>query len=356
MALDNYLNSIYWKSVSINGIDTKYKISNTSILRLGDKIIEEPYIYIDNKAFKVDKAYLAAIAFLNNPYGYQSIRKDGKIEWYLNKDLIKEAIDTELVYYYTKKHMDSSEENRVRKACELMSNPEFRLTYVSDITNISREELYDIRMGNKWNDISREYIFPIRNHLVSDSSYTLSQIHEVCKMLSSIKSFKQALIQRITGVKPYTIDLIRYRKAYQMIGMFYEFCPIDHTHTHDLNLYTSQQIRHACFMLENPKYSYKMISEFCNINIDVLYKIRDRKLFTDISKDFNTQDNRIFNNIPYVSRIIELIQSGKPTPEIISMIQIEYNISNKKDIINSLNEIKRKYFDVNSSTTIPNGE
>lgn len=359
MGLNKYLDSIYWRPVFINGIDTGYKISNMGILRNKNEIIEEPYIHIGKKVFKVDKLYLQALAFMDNKYEEESVRDWGRVEWWTNKELIKQAIDIEKEFWDNRKPMGGTEEERVRYACELLQNPEFRLVFIPNITGISKQDMYDLWMGNKWNEISREYIFPVRNYSYGDPRYTNGQIHEVCKMLSQEKSFRHILIQRMTGVNPYTIDLVRFRKSYQYISMFYEFChrEIDHNHGHDLGIYTNQQIRHACFMLEDPSYTYKYISEFCNINMDVLYKIRDKKVLTNLSKDFDTQTARLTDNkIPTTPRIIELLHQGIPNKEIVSRIQIEFKIPDKRKVQLMVGDVKHRYFNVFSSTTIPDDE
>lgn len=357
MGLLKRIDELKWRAIYLNGEDSGYKISNDGFIVYGNKAVEEPYIRMGDKVFKIDKNYVMASAFMENPYQYECVRDWGLLEWYTDKTLIKNAILDEMEYYENPKPMEGTEEERVRKACKFMENPEMRLPYISAITGISKADLYEIRMGNKWNDIARNYIFPIRNYPCGDKRYTISQIHEVCKMLSDTKTFRQILINRVTGVNPYTINLIRFRKTYQMISMFYEFCykEIDHAHANDPDLYSPQQVRHACFMLENPFYTYKQISEFCNMNLAVLYKIRDRKLFNEIGKEFNTQMPRLRNNSePYTNRIMQLISEGRSTWEIANRIQIEFRMGDRQKVIDSVDEINKTYFNVNSSTTIPN--
>lgn len=336
------------KQIYINGIDTGYSIYENGMIRYRDHCIDDPYIKMGDKVFKMDPNYLVALFYLDNPREHQSVRNWGMVEWYTDKNLIKQAIDIEKKYYDDKIEMIGTDRERVIKACELMSNPEIRLPYVSSITGIPSNELRAIRLGNKWNDIGRNYIFPINND-TNDSRYTDKQIFDVCDMLSNIKTFKVSLIQRMTNVNINTIHSILLRKSYQNISMYYEF---NHTIDHNPDVYTVQQIHHACFMLEHPSYTYNDISQFCNMSLDVLYKIRDRKLFYNISSEFDTESERIYDDNPWTFRIIQLLQDGVPKWEIISRIQLEYNIANRNEVQAMINEIKEKYLNVSGSTTI----
>lgn len=355
MSIETYLDGLKWYDIYINGCKSDYKISNNgSIIRDG-KRHESNIFEINGKKFKYSHEYLYARLFIDNNNGDTSLRNLGRLEWWTNKTLVGKAIDIELKYWNDRSQMLAPEEQRVSYACELMSNPEIRLPFVSSITGISKKDLYEIRMGNKWNDIACNYEMPMIDRDVYDIKYQDSQIHEVCSMLTSEQTFRQMLIQRMTGVSPYTIDLVRSRKAYNHISVFYEFCyEVDHSHGTDNGIYTNQQVRQACYMLENPDYSYKFISEFCNINPNILYKIRDRKIFTNISKDFEIQLAR--NSIqlsPVNVRIVDLISNGYLTNEIISRIQLEFNIPGRKKVLNMINDMKNHYFNnVYGSTTI----
>ena len=335
------------KKIYINAIDTGYSIYENGMIRYNDHCIDEPYIKMGDKTFKVDPNYLVALFYLDNPREHQSVRNWGMVEWCTNKELIKQAIDIEKQFNDDKTEMLGTDRERVIKACELMENPEIRLPYVSWITGIPQSELREIRLGNKWNDVSRNYIFPINNY-AGNSKYTDKQISEVCSMLSSDRLFRPSLIQQMTNVDLRTIHSILLRKSYQHISMYYEF---NYHIENSPEIYTVQQIRHTCFMLEDPSYEYNDISEFCNISLDTIYKIRDRKLFYNISSEFDTVTNRIENN-PLTFRIIQMLQDGIPKWEIISRIQLEYNIADRSDVQTIINDIKERYLNVNGSTTI----
>lgn len=346
-----YIGGIDWAPVYINAVDTGYKISNSGFLRKGDRLVDDQHIEFNNRSFRINRRYLLALNFVDNPREQECVTGGNKIAWYTNKELIKEAIDIELPYFNGSEQMEGTEKERVRHACELMQNPEFRLPYVSIITGINPTDLYLIRLGEKWNDISRDYLFPISNFEYGDKRYSYTQIHEVCEMLSNKKMLKQSLIQRMTGVNTYAIDLIRNRRGYQRISMFYEFCPKEITRKSELDSYSNQQIRHACCMLEDPKYSYELISDFCNMNINVLYKLRDRQVFEYISRDFDTETFRTDNGCD--KRILFYINKGMPLPEIISRIQLDFKIYDRAIAKQMADNVRQKYFNVKRSTTIP---
>ena len=352
--LENAMDNIVWRPIYINGEDTKHFISGPKFIKNEQGLIDGDIIKFNNKQFKINRDIVFANAFVDNKYGYNAVRNWGRIEWYLDKNMIKEAIDIEKEFWFKRKPMKGDELTRVKRACDLMQNPEIRLVFVSAITGISKKDLYAIRMGTKWNDIAKDYVFPI-NNFRSLSQYTDEQIHQVCEMLTGERTFRYMLIERMTGVKSNMIQRIRFRQEFRNISMFYEFCykEVDHAHGHVYGLYTPEQIRQCCFLLEDPSYSYKFISEFCNMNLDIIYKIRDKRIFAEISKDFDVNTARLSNrSIPYLYRTIQLLNDGKTIPEIVSRIQMEYNLPDRQKATNEVNKIKREYLNVTGSTTI----
>lgn len=345
---------IQWKDIYINGQDTGYDINIEGIVKGPEGVTKDPQLHVGKKVYKIDPLRTAAKMFLENPAEHQSARNWGRLEWYTDREVLQKALEIELEFWHSRTVMKDPEIDRVRRACELMENPEIRLVFVAGITGISKRDLYLLRMGDKWNDIAKDYIFPINNYSHADPKYTVSQIHEVCEMLTRRQTFRHIFIERQTGVNPYTIDQIRFRKSYQAVSMFYEFCSeeVDHNKYHDLGMFTAHQIRQACYMLENPSYSIKLISEFCNMNKSILYKIKEKKIFTEISKDFDVNVNRMAGEeLPYTERVIYMIQQGVPNPEIVSRIQLEYNIADRRKVQLSVGDIKHRYFSVNCSTT-----
>lgn len=352
--IETYVGNLVWKPIYINGEDTGHSIAGRDLIKNKQGLIDADVIKFNNKEFKIDRDVLYATVFVDNPNSYSSVRNWGLYEWYLDKTLIANAIDIEKEFWFKRKPMKGSEEARVKRACELMENPEMRLVFVSAITGVSKKDLYAIRMGTKWNDIAKNYVFPVSNYKTK-GPYKNDQIHQVCEMLTAERTFRYILVERMTGVKASVVNDIRFRKSYQNISMFYEFCykEVDHAHGHMYGMYTPNQIRHCCFLLEDPSYSYKFISEFCNMNLDTIYKIRDGRLFTEMSKDFDVRTQRLSDrSMPYLYRTIQLLNDGKPIPEIVRRIQMEYNIPNKQKATDEVNKIRREYLNVTGSTTI----
>ena len=256
---------------------------------------------------------------------------------------MESAISTEWGFFINHSQISGSEEDKVRYACKLMENPEIRLPYVSSITGLSGNKLRNIRLGDEYNEISRDYIFPICNSLTINRSYSELQIHDVCKMLSQ-EVCKIELIERMTNVTKNTIAAIRERTLYPEISMYYEFPFVKAS-------YTMQQIRHVCSMLESG-YQYKDISNFCRVDMDTIFGIRDKHLYTSISIDFDLS-HCIDGTCPYASKVLSYIHDGKSIREIISRIQLEYNIPDRKEVQMNVSDIRRRYLNnAKGSTTI----
>lgn len=332
-----------YRHIYINGIQTDYLIYINGMIRLGDKCIDSNILYIGDKQFKVDPLYLVANAFLANPNCHNSVQNNGRLEWYTNKGLIEAAISEEMEFSSSCKTF-ASEEDTIRYACNLMQNPEVRLPYVSNLTGLSGRTLRNIRTGDEYNDIAKDYIFPICNSLTINRSYSESQIHDVCKMLSQ-EICKIELIERMTNVTKNSIMLIRARELYPEISMYYEFPYVK-------NSYTVQQLRHVCFMLESRKYQYKEISEFCKVDMDTIFGIRDKHLYVNISNDFDLS-HCIDDAYPYTERVLTYIHNGMSSREIVSRIQLEYNVPDRKEVQLNVADIKRRYLNnAKGSTTI----
>lgn len=327
-----------WKSIYINGIDTGYKVSDNGLIMNPLGNLNPNYdIEFNNSTFKMDKDMLIAYFFIENNNEYENIQNDGSIHWFLDKQLLHDSIEIEKEYFENNIKNES-----IDKACELMQNPMMRLNYVSYISGIHQKDLYYTWIGKKNNEISKKYVFPIRNYR-NNTQYNDNQIHEVCSMLSS-KNIHPNLINRMTGVDLYTIKNIHTRRSCELISMFYEFFP-----TNKFDVYTRQQILQACIMLEDGIYDYGYISKFCNMDIKTLISIRDGKKYRYISKDFNLTP---CTSIAYSNEIIQMLNKGFSTNEIIGIIQVKYGVPNRMTVLSQINEVKNKYFNVTGSTTI----
>lgn len=350
------METIEWKDIYINGKDTGYDINIEGIIKGPDGVTKDPQLHVGDKVFKIDPMYTAAKMFVENPGEHQSVRNWGKLEWYTNMELLQKALDTEFQFWHERKPITGNLETRVYKACELMENPEIRLVFVAAITNIPKRDLYLLRMGEKWNDIARNYIFPINNYGHTDPKYSVEQIHAVCELLTRKQTFRHIFIERQTGVNPYTIDQIRFRRSYQLVSMFYEFCSeeVNRSKVQDLGIFSVHQIRQACALLSNPSYSIKTISDFCNVGLPILYKIKDRKIFTDISDGFDVEVYRgSKEELPWTKAVLKMISDGVPTSDIVIRVQADYGIADKRRVQLSVGDIKHRYFSANCSTTSP---
>lgn len=373
--LEEYLINIQWKPVYINGIETNYIISNTGILKnkttnyvLKWTINEDGYlkttIKVNGKSFKVSAHRLVAISFIPNPEnkpevnhkdGIKSNNFDYNLEWVTSKENTAHAIRMGLKWFNFGQKGENNltskyTEKQIRSACELLTNPMNRPITIEQITGVNRMTLYNIRMGNVWNEIASEYEFPDINYRIGENNvkniYTESQIHEVCKLLESMKYIDELStklnmslkdIQNITGVNTDTISKIRNRIEWKHISCFYEFPDIKCDGNNCI--YTTQQIHQVCSMLEDPYIHLKDISAYTGVHKDTVWKIMHKKSWVHISSDY-----KIASRINKKSEmIIELYKQNISRPEITSIIQKEFNIANRRNANLQVGDIIRRF-------------
>lgn len=85
------------------------------------------------------------------------------------------------------------------------------------------------------------------------------------------------------------------------------------------NVYSEEQIRHVCELLEIGKYSNKSIAEMCNVNIALIRDIKFRGKWKHISSEYN------INTIPIGykhlrSTILQMMTDGYSNQEIIEKL------------------------------------
>lgn len=83
------------------------------------------------------------------------------------------------------------------------------------------------------------------------------------------------------------------------------------------NKYSPEQIHKVCKLLEEQKLKYIEISKICNVNITVIYDIRIRDKWHDISSQYNIPKTKI-GFVEYRSKIINLINNGLDNKSIIN--------------------------------------
>lgn len=171
-----------------------------------------------------------------------------------------------------------------------MENPKLKPRDVSKMTGISRATLYQIKKGNEWTHISKDYNFPKINYRFGsnnvNSRYYDDQIHQVCKLLED--GLYPREIEKQTGVSADTVQKIKKKEVWTQISDFYEFPDTDITkgENHAMAKYTSEQIREVCKLLETTSDSYQKIADKTGVRKDTVFKIAKKGAWSEIAKDY----------------------------------------------------------------------
>ena len=304
--------NVVFKPVIIDGITTDYDISNYDAILINRKtnsIIKyfsdkdgylRARISVNGHPYIRGAHRLVAQAFIPNPENKSEINHiDGNktnndvtnLEWATRKENAHHAIRIGLYNPQGENNTNSIyTEAQIREACKLMEDPKNKPRDISRMTKISRATLYQIRKGNEWTHISKDYKFPKINFRFGsnnvNSRYAEDQIHKVCEMLE--KGMYPAEISKRTMVSSTVIQKIRKKEIWRQISDFYEFPDIDMTsgENHSQAKYTSKQIHEVCRLLEKTSDSYQKIANKTGVGKDTIYKIANKKAWTGISKDY----------------------------------------------------------------------
>ena len=329
-----------WRDIYINGIDSGYDIHYKGMIRYNGEIIDTDVLEVDGRYHKIEKYMLLAYVFDDNMKQKESILKNRT--HYTDKQVVYDAILIE--ESFNGKQMEGTEEERVHKACQLLTNPEIRPIFIHRITGLSRKDLQLIYERKKWNDISRDYIFPLRHYSRSKEMFSDSQIHEACTYIERKIPFKT--IRNICGLSIDMIYKIYNREVYQMISMWYEFPYIPNISKYKRGQYLSTyQVRQACALMESSTHTYEEISDFCKIDCQTLYDIRDRKILTFISEDWGNLYIK-YSDDPMVTEIVDLMSKDWSKNEIISKIQLDFDEPSRNKIECEYRKVRRIYFGV----------
>ena len=111
------------------------------------------------------------------------------------------------------------EEATVRRVCEMLSDPQYRMIDIENETGVSRSIIYSIHTGISWSQISKDYnIIPPP----APTTYSDEEIESAAKLLGETQLSK-AEITRRTGVPLRTINKILHRyPAYKDISDKYK--------------------------------------------------------------------------------------------------------------------------------------
>lgn len=117
------------------------------------------------------------------------------------------------------------------------------------------------------------------NHYLS--KYTEAEVREVCELLQS--GMRNIDIERTTGVHRSFISMVRAKKAWRHISKEYNI------QVNRAKRFSESTIRWLCDLIAEGKTNAEIISESRNpeINANLLHGLRKRKIYTNISKEYN---------------------------------------------------------------------
>jgi transcriptional regulator with XRE-family HTH domain len=298
-----------WHIIYINGEKTNYAVSNLGSLtnlKTG-KVKECPYgrynyvarrIKVGNKGVKFLLHRLVAFYFckipkrlreqgltykdlvVNHKNGIRSCNAAFNLEWVTQRENMEHAFNTGLCtdIYGEKSHLSKITNEQAEQICKLIMERKTNKT-ISEMMNVSEKIIQRIRSKEDWNEISDKYDFPKLTDTVPYSNDE-SKIHEVCKLLQEHK-YNDFEIAEMTGMDRRYINDIRNKKRRTDISSQYN---IDSSSVKPLS---DDDIKKACELLEKGELSQRKIAKECNMSQNVVSRIYNKKIYTEISQNYN---------------------------------------------------------------------
>lgn len=184
--------NITWKQVIVDGIPTKYQISNTGVLKttfiskgiprdhimhpaLNSSGYPQTVIVANGKRKTVAIHRLVANAFIPNPENKSDVNHKngnklcnwvGNLEWMSRQENIYHAIRTGLRDSFGTKFMYSDE--IIHKVCKLLEKG-YKVADVSRALGVNNSLVSHIKQGVQWKHISKNYNIPIHHSINTDS-------------------------------------------------------------------------------------------------------------------------------------------------------------------------------------------
>lgn len=184
----NNCNNPIFKAVVVDGVKTKYQISNTGILLtiLGSKNNHREHvmkpalnssgypqtvIVVNGKRKTIAIHRLVAEAFIPNPENKTDVNHIngnklcnwvGNLEWLTRQENIYHAIRTGLRNSFGTKFMYADE--TIHKVCKLLEQG-YKIADVSRALSVNNSLVSHIKQGVQWKHISKQYNIPLHHSI-----------------------------------------------------------------------------------------------------------------------------------------------------------------------------------------------
>lgn len=151
---------------------------------------------------------------------------------------------------------------------------------------VNKNVIRDIKSGNKWKYMAKYADFdPSQTHKDSPNGLTPDDIRKVCDMIMDGKQLKE--IAEITGINYNTLSSIKTGRSWTKVTKDYE--GLDKAKSHIGRSLNEDQVREICQKLVKGKMPTDLAREY-GVSQGTLMKIKERKIWTHISKDYNLEE------------------------------------------------------------------
>lgn len=280
-----------WKRIIVDGAKSKYECDVNGFVRntIRGKLLKGKKSFrnmlylleINNHKVSIQRKRLIASLWVPIPEKYKDIdvrlmevyHKNAdnadfslnNIKWYYRGDT---SLDREDLPYYLRYTM-----NDKSKAIDLLKQGDYKIKEISNLTDMGRSSLGMLSCGKIWYPGIEDVELPSRSIRSCDSELA----HKICKELQN--GTKVCDISRKYNVEYHVVSSIHQRKTYIDISSQYYWAPPS-------RIIPENRVREVCEYIEDGKWTLKQINLFTNLSTSTISRIKARKIYTDISKDY----------------------------------------------------------------------
>lgn len=231
-------NTEIWKQIFIDGVETKYEVSNIGNVRnsrtgnfIKGNISRDGYVKLnlycgDNRYTKLVHRLVAEV-FIPNPNNLPQVdHKDGNktnnhvsnLRWVTASENIKAAFKMGLKTQYGESNpANKYSEETIIRTCELLQSGNYTCKEVADITGVDSEMVGHISRKERWKNITEKYDFSNIKRKNADHSKITASVDIAIKSGKSRKDIVETLIAH--GLtKNQSTNLYKRRKESVMSG------------------------------------------------------------------------------------------------------------------------------------------